>query len=188
MPQAVLRKDDGYNRLAISADMLAAMVSAGTIEDPARVELIEGELVTLSPVYRQHARMTSKLNAALHGLVGNEFEVLENISVRLSDFNEPIADLCVVEIGSDSGVVLPAECALVVEISESTAQRDRQLKAPIYAKAGIAELWIIDLNANQTIIHRQPSAEGWGETTTHSFTEELSPLFDPAIKLVVANI
>ena len=99
MAQTLLHRDNGKAHLAITADMLAAMVAGGTIEDPARVELIEGELVTMSPVHRAHARMTSKLNAVLTASVGPQYEVLENISVRLSDFNEPIADLCIVKGG-----------------------------------------------------------------------------------------
>ena len=72
----LLRRENGEARLAITVDMLAAMVASGTIEDPARVELIEGKLITLSPVRRAHARMTSKLNALLTASVGPQYEVL----------------------------------------------------------------------------------------------------------------
>jgi Uma2 family endonuclease len=188
MAQALLQKDDGYSRLAITVDMLEAMVAGGTIEDPARVELIEGELITMSPVHRAHARMTSKLNALLSAQVSGDFEVLENISVRLSDFNEPIADLCVVRTGNETDVVLPFECALVVEVSDSTASKDRLLKAQLYAQAGIPELWIVDLSTKETLVHRGPSVQGWGSVESVAFAQPLNALFDERLVVVVEKL
>lgn len=188
MAQAVLRKDDGYNRLAITVQMLEAMVASGTIEDPARVELIEGELVTVSPVHRAQARMTSKLNMLLSTSVSADFEVLENISVRLSDFNEPIADLCVVKVGSDADVVIPSEAVLVIEVSDRTARNDRLVKALLYAKAGIPELWIVDLNTSETVVHRRPSEAGWADVVSVPFTGEVVAAFDNAVRVVVGLV
>jgi Uma2 family endonuclease len=185
MAQALLLKDDGYNRLAITVQMLEAMVTSGTIEDPARVELIEGELIRMSPVHRAHARMTSKLNMLLSIRISAEFEVLENISVRLSEFNEPIADLCVVRAGGTTDVAMPFEVMLVVEVSDSTARNDRLVKAPLYAKAGIPELWIVDLNTSETLVHRGPSESGWAEVVSVLFAGELVAGFDRAVRVVV---
>jgi Uma2 family endonuclease len=188
MAQALLHKNDGYNRLAITVQMLEAMVASGTIEDPARVELIEGELITMSPGHRAHARMTSKLNALLSAQVGSGFEVLENISIRLSDLNEPIADLCVAKAGNDADVVMPYECVLVVEVSDSTARNDRLIKAGLYAKAGIPELWIVDLNTSETVMHRGPSDAGWVEVASVPFSGELMARFDGAMKVVMGAL
>ena len=185
MAQVLLRKDDGYDRLAITVDMLEAMVASGTIEDPARVELLEGELFAMSPVHRAHARMTSRLNALLTASIGPQFEVLENISVRLSDFNEPIVDLCVVKAGGTSDVVMPFEVVLVIEVSDTTAASDRTQKAPLYAKAGIPEFWIIDLNAGETVVHRGPRETRWMQVDSVSFGEELVAAFDESVRVVV---
>jgi Uma2 family endonuclease len=188
MAQALLQKDDGFPRLAITVDMLEAMVAAGTIDEPTRVELIEGELVTMSPVHRAHARMTSKLNARFVVAIKSIFEVLENVSIRLSEFNEPIADLCIVAAGNDAEVVMPLECALVIEVAEATARKDRLVKAPLYAKAGIAELWIVDLNTQETLVHRGPSAQGWATIDKTPFTAPLVPLFDDSLSVVISTL
>jgi Uma2 family endonuclease len=187
MAQAVLRNDDGYNRLAITVQMLEAMVASGTTEDPARVELIEGELVTMSPVHRGHARMTSKLNMLLSTSVIADFEVLENISIRLSDFNEPIVDLCVVKVGSDADVVAPSEAVLVIKVADSTARNDRLVKAKLYAKAGIPEFWIIDLNSSETVVHRGPSEAGWADVVSVPFAGEVVAAFDGAVRIVLRS-
>ena len=188
MAQVLLHRDDGMNRLAITVDMLEAMVASGTIEDPTRVELIEGELVTMSPVHRAHARMSSKLNAFLRNHLGTEFEVLENMSIRTSNVGEPIADLCVVKSGSETNVVFPIECVLVIEVSESTARRDRLIKAPLYAKAGIPELWIIDLNTLETIVHRSGSKTGWASVEAVPFSGELVAAFDGGVQVTISEL
>jgi Uma2 family endonuclease len=188
MAQARVHTADGYDRLAITVDMLEAMVAGGTIEDPTRVELLEGELITMSPVHRAHSRVTSKLHAYLHGKVDSRYEVFDGVSVRLSDFNEPIPDISVVIAGGQSNVVLPFECALVIEVSDSTAQKDRQLKAPLYGKAGIPELWIIDLNTSQTIVHRGPTSTGWADMQAVPFSQSLTPLFDSALSVTIENL
>jgi hypothetical protein len=76
MAQAVLCKDDGYNRLAITVQMLEAMVASGAIEDPTRVELIEGELAVCNSFSRNKGRLKAKLLTDLANQVSSGFEVL----------------------------------------------------------------------------------------------------------------
>jgi Uma2 family endonuclease len=188
MAQAVLLKDDGYSRLAITAQMLEAMVASGTIEDPARVELIEGELVTMSPTYRAHARMTARLIGMLTNNIPNTFEVYDGGSLRLNDYNEPMPDICVAHVGVTTDVLFPKDCVLVIEVSESTASRDRLVKAGLYAKAGIPELWIVDLNTSETVVHRGPSESGWAEIVAVPFAGELVAGFDGGLRVTLAAI
>jgi Uma2 family endonuclease len=188
MAQAVLRKDDGYNRLAITVQMLEAMVASGTIEDPTRVELIEGELLTMSPTYRAHARMTARLIAMLTYCMPANFEVYDGGSLRLNDYNEPVPDICIAHAGVTTDVLYPGDCVLVLEVSDSTARNDRLVKAELYAKAGIAELWILDLNTSETIVHRGASEAGWADVVSVPFAGELTAAFDRAVKVVVGAV
>jgi Uma2 family endonuclease len=188
MAQSLLLKDDGYSRLAITVQMLEAMVASGTIEDPSRVELIEGELITMSPTYRAHARMTARLIGMLTNKVPHVFEVYDGGSLRLNDYNEPMPDICVAYEGVTTDVLYPKDCVLVIEVSESTARNDRLIKAQLYAKAGIPELWIVDLNASETVVHRAPSETGWAEVVNVPFAGELVAGFDEAVSLVVSAV
>jgi Uma2 family endonuclease len=185
MAQALLLKDDGYNRLAITVQMLEAMVASGTIEDPARVELIEGELITMSPTYRAHARMTARLIGMLTNVLPSQFEVYDGGSLRLNDYNEPMPDVCVAHAGVTTDVLYPSDCVLVVEVSDSTARNDRLIKAQLYAKAGIPELWIVDLNTSETVVHRGPSEAGWAEVMSVPFARELVAGFDGAVRVLL---
>jgi Uma2 family endonuclease len=185
MAQALLLKDDGYNRLAITVQMLEAMVASGSIEDPARVELIEGELAVCTFVSRNQGRLKVKLLASLANQVSPDFEVLARISVRLDDYNEPMPDVCVARVGFTTDVLFPRDCVLVVEVSDSTARDDRLIKAQLHAEAGIPELWIVDLNTSETVVHRGPSEAGWSEIVSVPFSGELVAGFDGAVRVVV---
>ena len=185
MAQTLLRKDDGYNRLAITVQMLHAMVASGTIEDPERVELIEGELVTMSPTYRAHARMTARLIGMLTIKIPATFDVYDGGSLRLNDYNEPMPDICIAHAGVTTDVLFPKDCVLVIELSESTARNDRLVKSQLYAKAAIAEFWIVDLNTSETVVHRGPSEAGWATVVHIPFGHELVAMFDETVRIVL---
>jgi Uma2 family endonuclease len=188
MAQALLLKDDGYSRLAITVQMLEAMVASGTIEDPARVELIEGELITMSPTYRAHARMTARLIGMLTSKMPTTYEVYDGGSLRLNDYNEPMPDICVAHAGVTTDVLYPSDCVLVIEVSDATARKDRLIKAQLYAKAGIPELWVVDLNTSETVVHRGPSEAGWAEVVSVRFAGELVAEFDGVVRVVVEAV
>jgi hypothetical protein len=82
-------------------------------------------------------------------------------------------------------VAMPFEVMLVVEVSDSTARNDRLVKAPLYAKAGIPELWIVDLTTSETVVHRGPSEAGWADVVGVPFAGELVAGFDGAVRVVV---
>jgi Uma2 family endonuclease len=185
MAHAVLRREDGQNRLAITVGMLQAMVASGTIEDPSRVELIEGELVYLSSVSRNQARIKANLIMQLSDQISPAFDVLGRVSVRLDAHNEPMPDICVARAGVTTDVLNPSDCVLVIEVSESTVRQDRNVKANLYAQAGLPEYWVVDLNTSGTTVHRGPSEAGWSDVVSVPFDGELVAAFDGAVRVVV---
>lgn len=188
MAQALLNKNDGLARLAITVDMLDAMVASGTIDEPSQVELIEGELVFMSPTHVPHARLTSRLIRQLGNMTSDEYEVFDGVSLRINDYNEPMPDICIARAGVEKNVLAPADCVLVIEVSDATAIKDRVVKAPLYAKAGIPEFWIVDLTTSETIVHIGGTASGWTSVIVVPFTQELAVTFDDAIKVTVSEL
>lgn len=185
MAQAVLRREDGQDRLAITVAMLEAMVASGTIEDPARVELIEGELVTMSPTHLPHGRMTARLIRLLGNCISGAYEVVDGGSLQLNDYNEPMPDICIARAGVITDVLYPSDCVLVIEVSQSTVRQNRLLKANLYAKASIREYWVVDLGASETIVHRGPSEAGWSDVVSVPFGGEVAAAYDGAVTVVV---
>jgi Uma2 family endonuclease len=185
LAQAVLRREDGLSRLAITVQKLEAIVASGTIDEPARVQLIEGELVVCMSVSRCGSRLNARLLCQLANQVFQDFEVLARVSVRLDDYNEPMPDICVAHAGVTTDVLYPTDCVLVMEGSESTVRQDRLVKAQLYAKAGILEYWLVDLNNSETIIHRGPSEAGWKDVVSFPFGGELVAGFNGDVRVVV---
>lgn len=106
-----------------------------------------------------------------------DLEVVDAVSVRLSDFTEAVPDLAIIGRDITATSLLPSQCRLLVEVSSATAKKDRDLKAPLCARAGIPELWVVDLDASETVICRQPSADGWPNVQVLAFSDPIAPLF-----------
>ena len=132
------------------------LVEQGAFESE-RVELLEGALVTMTPQDAAHAhtvrRLGESLTVALRGLA----IVRVQSPLALLDDSEPEPDLAVVPLG-DYSLSHPTTAHLVVEVSGSSLRRDRLVKGPIYARAGIEEYWVLDLGDRSADVHRHPDA------------------------------
>jgi Uma2 family endonuclease len=131
------------------------LVESGAFEDE-RVELLEGMLVTMTPQDAAHAytvqRLAELLAVALHGRAA----VRVQSPLALADDSEPEPDIAVVPI-RDYSAHHPTEAHLVVEVATTSARRDRFVKAPLYARAGIPEYWIVDVKSRALRVCRGPA-------------------------------
>ncbi len=121
---------------------------AGVLNEDDRVELIEGEILTMSPIGSPHAACVNRLNAALTRILGQTAIVSVQNPIRLSEYSEPQPDIALLRPRADfyaSGHPTPADVLLIMEVAESSLAYDRDLKIPAYAQAGIPEVWLWDL-------------------------------------------
>ncbi len=145
------------------------MGEAGIFSEDDRVELIDGEVVEMSPIGWRHALCVTKLNKilarfAIENTEGRNYDISPQNPVILNLYGEPRPDLVLVEdapVGRHPG---PENAALVVEVSDTSLAYDRNTKLPRYAAAGIPEVWIVDLNANRIEVHSKPASESYRET------------------------
>ncbi len=130
--------------------------------EDARVELVEGEIVEMSPIGSRHAWCVARLTSLLVGAAGGRAVVWPQNPVELDDHSEPQPDLALlrpdVETGANPG---PEDLLLVVEVADSSLAFDRRVKAPLYARAGIPLLWIVDLPARCVEVLSDPSPAGY---------------------------
>jgi len=130
-----------------------------------RVELIEGDIVEMSPIGRLHAAQVRRLTAVLSRLAADRAMVSVQNPVDLDDHSEPEPDVALLIARSDYYAGRhpgPADVLLLIEVSDSSADHDRQVKLPLYARAGVQEVWIIDLAIPDVIeVYREPSAGGF---------------------------
>lgn len=140
------------------------MVEAGVFAPDARLELLEGEVINMTPQRSRHATAVTLVQNALLAVFRVGFHVRTQLPLSLGDFSEPEPDVAVVK-GSprDYRDAHPAWAVLVVEVSETTLDYDRGRKRPVYARAGIPEYWILDVDSGTLEVYREPRADGYGQ-------------------------
>ena len=165
-------------RRKLDVDAYHRMAEVGIFGADERVELIDGEIYQMVPLGSEHAAAVVRLNRLfdpvhLHGRA----TVAVQSPLRLDAANEPVPDVMLLRPRADdyrAALPGPADVLLVVEVAKSSLDYDRTVKAPLYARAGVAELWIVDLVHACIEVHREPGAHGYGRIDAHA-TGTLAP-------------
>jgi len=132
------------------------MAEAGILREDERTELIEGEIVTIPPASPEHAAQTMALYERVRGLFGRGYHVRVQSPLAFGE-SEPMPDLAVVKgKPADYKHAHPTYAVLVIEVAQSSLPYDRTVKTSLYAKAGIPEYWIVDLEHRQLEVYREP--------------------------------
>jgi Uma2 family endonuclease len=167
------------------------MADAGILTEDDRVELIEGEIVQMAAIGSRHAACVNRLNRMLVQQAGETAVVHVQNPVRLSDLTEPQPDLAVLRAREDFYAArhpVPADTLLVIEVSHTTLGYDREIKIPLYALAGIPEVWIVDVEGELVEVYREPSGHQYAVQENARRGAVLRPLLVPGIALPVENI
>ena len=138
------------------------MARAGILHEDERVELIGGRLIAMFPIGWPRANIMTALTDLFARL--GAYQVSVQNPLGLDRFNEPQPDIVLLRRDRDpAGPMLAAHAALVAEVAESTLAFDRRVKLARYARAGIRELWIVNVEAKQPEIYRRPSGDTYEE-------------------------
>jgi Uma2 family endonuclease len=150
------------------------MAEAGVFSEDDRVELIEGEVVEMTPIGWRHARCVSNLNMLLARFAGDRYVVSVQNPITVDEYAEPQPDLALVSELPAGRLPGPEEIILVVEVSDTTLPYDRNVKLPIHARAGIPEAWVVDLQGEIVEVHAEPRPNGYARTSRyHSEDDQL---------------
>jgi Uma2 family endonuclease len=150
------------------------MGEAGILHEDDRVELIEGELVEMTAIGTRHFSCVNRLNRLLVMHVGDDAIVSVQNPVRLNEYNEPQPDLTVIRPRDYlESLPKPEDVLLLIEVSDTTLAYDRGVKLPLYARAGIREVWIVDLLGETQLV------EEFGLGSLHE-PEGRCPVVDPS--------
>ena len=158
-----------------------------------RVELIEGAIVSMPPQGPEHVHSVGTLTNKFVRLFGDTHYVYVQLPLDLGN-SQPEPDFAFVPIASESKARLPVSADLVIEVSKTSLAYDRHEKASLYAKAGIIELWILNLDGGTVEVHRRPGAgleyifgHGYGSVDRFRGEERISPLFFPGVSLTATE-
>jgi len=165
-------------RRRLNVDDYHRMAEAGIFGPEERVELIEGEIVTMPPIGPEHAGLVKQLISVLGRAVGELAIVDVQNPLRLSEHSEPEPDLALLRPREDfyrTAHPTPADTLLAIEVSNSTLAFDRNVKVPLYARHGIPELWLFDVQAARVIVYREPDGGRYVQEAVHAPPVTLRP-------------
>ncbi|MBA2447637.1 MAG: Uma2 family endonuclease [Chloroflexi bacterium] len=177
-----------------SVDEYYRMAKAGILGEDDRVELIEGEIVQMSPIGPRHARRVDRLTLLFVDRFRRVAELRIQNPVRLSSRSEPEPDLALLRLEPERDEPYelahptPADTLLAVEVADHSLRYDLGRKARVYARHGIIELWVLDLRHDRLVVFRDPTPRGYATSLILGRGESISTLAFPEIVLTVDEI
>ena len=172
------------NKFLLTTQQYHLMHEAGVFQEGDRLELINGEIQTMSPIGRKHVACIIRLVKLFEKKLGDRCMVSPQNSVRLDNHAEPQPDIAILKWRNDFYTeALPAsdDILLIIEVSDSSIDYDRDIKAPLYAEAGIPEMWLFDVNKKAIEGYSHPSASGYKQINRYEQNDTLSMLAFPAV-------
>jgi Uma2 family endonuclease len=163
-----------------------SLVTQGLLDD-ARIELLCGALVEMTPQGPLHANVIRRLAEKLVRATSERVHVRVQMPLALSDDSEPEPDIAVVPAG-DYDRAHPAHALLVIEVAETSLQKDRGIKTALYATAGIPEFWLVDLTQRVIEVHRQPTLGRYTDIQRVDRSGQLTPGELPQLSIAVDEI
>ena len=172
-----------------SSDQYHWLIEAGILTTDHRVELIGGRILTMPPMGDEHGDSIGDLNTWLSDRRAQDYVPRCQVTIRLAEGFTPDPDFILLRYkeagyrGANRPTV--ADVLLVIEVADSSLSRDLGLKSLAYARAGVPELWVVDIPNRQ--IHRltRPSPEGYQERTAAGEEETISPALIPSLQMPV---
>jgi Uma2 family endonuclease len=154
------------------------MGAAGIISEDDHGELIEGEILEMTPISSRHAAAVNRLNQFLSQQVGERALISVQNPIRLGEHSEPQPDVTLLRPCADYYAKPhpePKDVLLIVEVAETSGDYDRDVKVPLYAQAAIPEVWLVDLAARSIEICRVPGPTGYDQVRRVRSGENVSP-------------
>jgi Uma2 family endonuclease len=167
------------------------MGDVGILTDADRVELIDGEIVEMTPIGPAHWRCVTFLTQVFVRRLEGRALVSPQGPLRLSEWSEPEPDLALLRPPLEryaKRIPTVTDALLVVEATDTSQYRDRVVKLPRYAAAGVPEVWIVDLEGGAVEVYQAPSPEGYRDVRRLERGNEVAPAPFPDVILPVDDI
>lgn len=167
------------------------MGEAGIFPPDARLELIDGEIIEMSPPGNRHTACVNRLTKRFVTALADRVLVSVQNAVLISNWSIPQPDIILAKPRADdyfSQRLSAEDTLLVVEISDSSIAYDRKIKIPLFAKAGISEVWIEDLQKNRLRVYRDPTGGTYATNLVLSPADSVSPIAFPDIVFSVSDL
>jgi Uma2 family endonuclease len=174
-----------------SAEDYHRLAELGILAPDARVELIEGAIHDMSPIGPPHSGITIRLNRLFSLRSKGRWIVSVQSAVRLDSHSEPQPDVVLLKPAPDdytSHHPAPDDVLLLIEVADSSLEFDRSKKLAVYARAGISEVWIVNLQDSTIEVYREPHFTGYEKRTVLSAGQKAAPAAFPDVDVDVAEL
>ena len=167
------------------------LLETGFFTEDDRVELIDGEIIAMSPIGPKHAGCVIRLITYLSRKVGRHALVNAQNPVWLNEYSEPQPDIALLKPREDfymNSHPTPEDTLVAIEVADSTLEGDRQIKLPKYAQAGVPEFWLVDLVNNRIEVHALPNEGVYQEVRIILHHQNIISRMLPQLKLKASDI
>jgi Uma2 family endonuclease len=167
------------------------MAAAGVLSENDRVELIEGEIIEMNPIGSRHAACVGRLTKLLERLAGDMGIVWVQNPVQISDYSEPLPDVALLKRRDDfyaQANPQATDALLIIEVADSSVEYDKGIKIPLYAEAGIPEVWIVNLPNEIIESYARPLNDTYQEISMTKRGESLAAKSVPGLIIEVNQI
>ncbi|MGI8984406.1 MAG: Uma2 family endonuclease [Acidimicrobiales bacterium] len=181
----------GPVRYLFSVDEYEQMGRTGVLDPELRLELLDGEIIEMAPIGPEHSSCVMRLTWLFISRLGTRMVLSPQNPVRLFPRSEPQPDIVLLRGGMDQyhhRLPTATDVLLVVEVAKSSLALDRTVKLPIYARQGIPEVWIVDLDGEAVEVYRQPGPDGYAELARVERGGTVSPAAFPDLTLTADEI
>jgi Uma2 family endonuclease len=158
------------------------MAETGVLRPDARVELLDGRILDMSPIGPFHGGVVKRLSRLFHQLAHGRWLVSTQDPLRLDEYSEPQPDLMLLRPAADDYTRRhpePGDVWLLIEVADTTLELDRGEKLPAYGRAGIPEVWIVNLPELVVEVYREPHLAGYAQRRLARAGERISPAAFP---------
>ena len=180
-----------FSRRRFTVQQYERMVEAGVIRPDERVELLDGEVVEMPPIGPPHASRVDRCSNHLWRAFGRDVIIRVQSPLHLSDLSMPEPDITVLRHRDDfygSRHPTVADVLLLVEVGDTSARFDREVKLPLYAAASVGEVWLLDVGAGAISVFREPVAGRHQTMTTARHGDLLRPSALLGAELAAADL
>jgi Uma2 family endonuclease len=170
-------------------DEYERLIETGGLHPEARLELIDGEILDMAAQKSRHSTAVQLVNDTLTGVFGTGFTVRPQLPLAMDDYSEPEPDVAVVMgAARDYRDAHPTTALLIVEVADSSLDFDRGRKLALYARNGIEDYWILDVQAESLEIHREPRGDHYRQRQVLGTGDWIAPLHAANTPISVADI
>ncbi len=166
------------------------MAEVGILTDEEKVELINGQIITMSPQKSFHAAAITRTNRLFTKQL-NQILIRLQLPIIINDFSQPEPDIAIVKYDAldyDDRHPSATEVYLIIEIADTTLKTDLEVKRQLYASGNIPDYWVLDLKQRQLYVYRQSNGQDYQKIMILTDEDSIAPLHFPEIQIKVSEM